>query len=77
MKEDQLTPWFPAEVKPVHVGPYPTKTPGTSTDGFSWWDGNEWGLQYEFLSNCVKYKTHMGFLRSNQVKIWRGLRSKP
>lgn len=43
----ELTPWFPADVKPVHVGWYHTNVPFfretlvPSTYNW-WWDGHDW-----------------------------------
>lgn len=73
MKEDQLTPWFPAEVKPVHVGLYQT-TFGVIKIGWSYWDGKKWGLEFP-QKRMAKF--HSPGTDGNQYKKWRGLRSKP
>lgn len=73
MKEDQLTPWFPAEVKPVHVGWYHTKDwssgePEIRESKCNWyWDGRAWRF------SDVPDSTVCSF----QCRPWRGLRSKP
>lgn len=70
MKEDQLTPWFPAEVKPVRKGLYMTSM---DNKGYSWWSGKEWGIQYEDRMRAAFFSP--GTCGSQQ-KQWRGLRSK-
>ncbi|CAJ0698065.1 hypothetical protein [Ralstonia mannitolilytica] len=79
MKEDQLTPWFPAEVKPVHVGVYEVE-PMQLDSGFRWpifsyWNGKLWGTAC--LSREDAEKWGLVFKTADQNRQWRGLRSKP
>lgn len=76
MKEDQLTPWFPAEVKPVHVGVYEVRRfywdGGVMDDVRLRWNGNGWVYAHE----------HHGARSGDYASVWlcdtwRGLRSKP
>lgn len=68
----ELTDWFPASVKPVHVGIYPT-TMGYGV-GYSHWDGSRWGGECMNLTDALIYsRISFGY----QGKKWRGLRSKP
>lgn len=67
----KLTEWFPADVKPVHVGWYHTRSGGTSAAGSPWnwwWSGKYWLAEpgAEEGHKCV-----------NQNRIWRGLAEKP
>ena len=65
----ELTPWFPPEVKPAHVGWYHTgitcKCPinniSLESDSNFWWDGNFW-TAFEGCSPIY-----------SQNKYWRGL----
>jgi len=69
----KLTPWFPPEVKPVHVGYYETgidyRHPESEKGGksiFLWWfDGKNW------VDASRAYKC------SEQNRYWRGLAEKP
>lgn len=74
MKEDQLTPWFPAEVKPVRIGFYQTMFGSTLSEGYSFWDGKNWWCQYKGLDRAIFWGSRDG--KGDQTKIWRGLRSK-
>jgi len=42
----KVTPWFPPEIKPVHVGIYHRQLAHTSRNGdlvvFAYWDGTHW-----------------------------------
>jgi hypothetical protein len=69
MSEQELTPWFPADIKPVHVGWYNV---GVHCLGFFhesgsnwWWDGESW-LAYP----------HAGKPSIRQDRKWRGLVSR-
>lgn len=75
MKEENLTPWFPAEVKPVHVGYYDAhygycaeQIPVAHARRF--WNGDVW------LSRENGAKAMFGNSLGEFDK-WRGLRSKP
>lgn len=68
----EMTDWFPAEVKPVHVGVYETNM-GLG-NGFSHWDGKAWGAEYLRLDDALLWSPlDVG----RQQKKWRGLRNKP
>lgn len=74
MKEESLTPWFPAEVKPVHVGVYPVKF-SLCGEGFSHWNGKKWGFAMNTPAQAKKSPGNRAY--AEQRKEWRGLRSKP
>ena len=45
-RQEKFTPWFPPEVKPVHVGDYETKTPDSFGIVPRPWNGQWWGCAY-------------------------------
>lgn len=64
------TEWFPADVKPVHVGWYECKSnKGNTVCGFKWWwNGSYWTMKlddYDFVTKNTKC--------SEQNRVWRGL----
>lgn len=65
----KLTPWFPADVKPVHVGWYliqrPTFLAGFCEESMKYWNGRTW---------CQKKK---GVQLFAGVTRWKGLAEKP
>ena len=67
----KLTPWFPANQKPVLRGVYETKFDGRS--GYSRWMGSRWANQYPDAvaaqGVCVSGAV--------QRKRWRGLAADP
>jgi len=62
----KVTKWFPAHIKPVHIGWYETKRFNGNKSAFKWWfDGEKWkGGKDDFICN-------------EQNRIWRGLAKKP
>jgi len=63
----KMTRWFPAKIKPVHVGVYETDLVGLL--GYSFWDGKWWcdtALSPELTNK------RMGM----QQKKWRGFKVK-
>ena len=59
----KMTPWFPVEIKPVHVGVYATSLHGY--EGYSFWTGKSWCDTVRKPELAVKRR---GF----QNKKWRG-----
>lgn len=67
----EVTEWYPADVKPVHVGVYETDLgPAFEPLGFSYWNGEYWGNQYPRPDRAKEMSRAMGA----QDKLWRGLR---
>jgi hypothetical protein len=67
-----LTPWFPPEVKPVHVGWYETCML-KSAIGHSYWCGKQWSGTY-FAESWNKINLRfINFDGAIQNKSWRGL----
>jgi hypothetical protein len=64
----ELTEWYSADVKPVHVGVY--ETAFDIHVGFCHWNGRQWGNQYLTLERADMLKVWPG----NQDKAWRGLK---
>lgn len=70
----KLTPWFPADVKPVRVGVYKARlTKNPEVSGFGFWDGRRWG----WLHNTEQRAMTDDLEGSSQNKEWRGLASDP
>ncbi len=79
MNKPKLTPWFPADVKPVRKGVYQVEDeedenfPG-QTFGYKHWDGSIFGL---FCSDPTSAKRNGSLDSAFRVKFWRGLAKKP
>lgn len=70
-KELKLTDWFPADVKPVHVGIYECRNHQVQeTTFYYYWNGTIWEYggqpSIHLVFRCKKKSTV-------QNKIWRGL----
>ena len=63
----ELTPWFPADIKPVRDGWYETGFRDNFLKEFYYWGGDFW--RYE--------KSRHGRLCMFQDRQWRGLARKP
>jgi hypothetical protein len=71
---EKLTPWFPADVKPVRVGVYQTKVDALPGERFyNYWDGGSWHGGES--TPAVAYK-HCDY-QPDGVDYWRGLSRKP
>lgn len=70
-KQPKLTPWFPANVRPVHVGVY--KTEGNV---FQYWTGARWGLCCDD-KNRAAARVAISHVSLFQHTKWRGLAVKP
>lgn len=76
MTTPKLTPWFPASVKPVHVGVYEVEDGIEDNEvWYSHWDGKKFNywccggpeMAYEFSDMRISLKPDK----------WRGLAEKP
>jgi hypothetical protein len=72
----KLTPWFPADVKPVRAGIYfvrqlhnDCKSEIVIFEGYCYWSGSRWGSASGTKAGAEKLKGDRGF----QNKPWRGL----
>lgn len=75
----KLTPWFPASVKPVHVGVYLRRFSWNSADSgnYAYWNGAFWGMfvaGYESPDDAYRLKDSPTTYHNLQ---WRGLASDP
>lgn len=68
----KLTPWFPAYIKPVHIGVYKTRGYAMLTT-FAKWNGFQWYVD-AFNMNDAQTRTAPSMIQDRQ---WRGLASKP
>jgi hypothetical protein len=66
--EQQLTPWFPADVKPVRKGVY--ERAFFAREFPSYWNGKQWGVCCFDRDDAYDYRQH----RSEHQRLpWRGL----
>lgn len=70
--EKDMTPFFPADMKPERFGVYNTRCDWGS--GYSLWNGFRWGSQYTYPENAEKYGEETA---GHQEKEWRGLSFDP
>lgn len=75
MKEQKLTPWFPASVKPVRDGVYQTR-PVRNTDGpeYQHWNGVFWGRVCSTSNSAYLDRNYRSIFQNDQ---WRGLAKEP
>lgn len=67
MSEQELTPWFPGDVKPVRVGLYQREWDlAANLNDPDYWDGKQW-----------RYNGPGGWRAGRQDRRWRGLASDP
>jgi hypothetical protein len=64
----KMTPWFPVQIKPVHVGVYETELDGY-LKGYSFWNG-KWWCDTARKPELANKRTGM------QGKKWRGFKEK-
>jgi hypothetical protein len=65
-----VTDWFPADVKPAHVGVYERQGQGMP---YSFWDGTQWMLPGDTPAEAAQ---HFNFRSTWQAEPWRGLQEK-
>ena len=73
---ENLTPWFPAKVKPVHEGVYEVDDKdGMTGTWYAFWDGKKFG--YRTQNTDISFSTR--YCETNCAKrvSWRGLAVKP
>lgn len=68
----KLTPWFPANIKPVRVGPYEVQVNSTYAKGrsFQYWNGSEWRFRDGSPTFAMELRHYRTFFES---PVWRGL----
>jgi hypothetical protein len=64
------TPWFPADVKPVHVGVYQVDR----VHAYQHWNGRYWGI---YCLSMAEARRRADFESMYQEHQWRGLAKKP
>ncbi len=74
MPKQKLTPWFPASVKPVHVGVYEITERLLGT-GYCYWNGYEWANMGSSINKA--YENRDWLEGAYQSKNWRGLAEQP
>lgn len=69
----KLTPWFPANVKPAHVGVYKTDA-DSIFDSYQYWNGLRWSDH----AHSIKRAYSNNWVPSPYQNVkWRGLAEKP
>lgn len=76
----KLTPWFPADQKPVRRGVYKTELRSSVREAvieisYSYWDGANWGNSQPTPEKARSHFLKNGF--GNQNKPWCGLAADP
>lgn len=67
----KLTPWFDHRTKPVREGPYLTRLRDFPEEGYSYWDGEHWGVQRVTIGRAVNLSMNSSY--ADQHKEWRGV----
>ncbi len=73
MKRPKVTPWFPANVRPKHLGVYETRD-DYSGIYYAHWNGYFWGWRCWTIQNALERRQQQS---SHVVHSWRGLIRKP
>ena len=66
----QMTPWFPADVKPARCGVYEIQTI-SQQDYYAYWTGQRWGYAATHPT-IARWKGHAFSDLAWQKKVWRG-----
>lgn len=78
---DEVTEWFPADVKPAYVGVYQQMCGYGKTLGYQYWDGEHWYPWHRNADDAfARYKcSDIENLIRDSVTAdpWRGLKEKP
>jgi hypothetical protein len=67
----QMTPWFPANVKPVHAGVYEIKIRYEDRSTYCYWGGDRWGF-FAHRPDVAELLCNAFADTASQAKIWRG-----
>jgi hypothetical protein len=73
-KDKDLTPWFPADVKPVRPGVYRVAYAYFGDTCYAFWDGRRWGRVKTTIRKAI-VEAHPSIAAQN--KVWRGLNKEP
>ena len=65
----KLTPWFPGDVKPVHIGVYERRLKFRPGVYYSQWDGEKW----YYLRDTVDKAAIQSVYSAHQNLPWRGV----
>lgn len=72
MTTKQMTAWFTAGIRPVHVGVYECEG-GWSCRSLQFWNGEFWG---GWASDPATAKYNADFVSERQNPTWRGFKEK-
>lgn len=73
--EDDLTPWFPPNVKPVRKGVYETDL-SLDTPNYQYWNGKYWCYCCSTPERAA-HEANSQYRSSHQRLPWRGLNKHP
>ncbi len=71
----KLTPWFPPEIKPVHVGVYEIRDDMLKQTFFAYWNGLFFGSGMRKRQDAAN--SRWSHQLNEFVHAWRGLAEKP
>ena len=70
LDSSKVTPWFPVQINPVHIGVYEIGTPASGYVRFSYWNGKRWRSREASVEQAYIYRTRIAL---GPVLRWRGL----
>lgn len=81
MADHTLTTWFPASIKPVHLGVYMarmwdrTGRTARMVEGYAHWNGEHWGLMMPDAEGAYHWRCRLNDIKQDAIqhKQWRGL----
>ena len=73
----KLTPWYPPEIRPVHVGEYEIQTGWVGRVSLRWFDGEFWSCEYLSDEPIFIRMGERQKVSSFQDVTWRGLAEEP
>lgn len=74
MSKWKKTKWYPARIKPVHVGVYETESPYGGGGRFQHWNGSFWGLYMPSVDSAMRVCKEKSRIQNTK---WRGLAQPP
>lgn len=74
----KMTPWFPAHIRPVHLGLYLVDTDKFNAPNYRYWTGIGWSCTYGSVANAKQFATNeLPTIYGADETPWRGLAVKP
>lgn len=73
----KMTPWFPPEIRPVHVGEYEVRSVWNYAVLLRWFDGEFWSCVYSPDEPKEMRIRERQYVSAYQEITWRGLAKEP